>query len=141
MPRLIFTHAELLDSSGSGTGDLIYGLVVESTEVTKEPQTVEIEDGRTLNEGFAGSITIRTVNTKFGQKNDGSDILGDALISSNGSPTSSKGGIKLHGQGSTPDLVMYPAYLMGHRDFSNGRVETVIMITASDTAQSIISRA
>lgn len=140
MPRLIFTHAELTDTSGSGTGDLIYGIVVESIEITKEPQTVEIEDGRTLNEAFAGSITIRSVNTKFGQFNDGSDILGDAVVSSNGS-LGTKGGLKLHGQGTTPDILIYPAYVMGHRDMSNGRVETVLMATATDTSQSVISRA
>lgn len=143
MSKLIFSKASIVDSSG---GDLspvkeIFGVVVDSVEITKEPTTVAIEDGREIYESYAGSVTFRTVNTQFDQTNDGGDILGlTTHISSNGSVAANKAGIKLHGSGSSPDVLIYPAYVMGHRDFANGRVETVISATAESVNQSIVGR-
>jgi len=113
MARLIFNSAEIVDTSGAsfttstGSGPaVIQGIVVDSIEMSKEPTTVEIEDGRTLNESFAGSVTVRTVNTTtkdFGNAdtNDGAPIFSiqddssNAVVSSNGSLPAAKAGLKL----------------------------------------------
>lgn len=144
MSKLIFSKASIVDSEGNNLDPVkeIYGVVVDSIEITKEPTTVAIEDGRELYESYAGSVTFRTVNTQFGQANDGGDILGlTTHISSNGSVAANKAGIKLHGSGSSPSVVIFPAYVMGHRDFANGRVETVISATAESVSESIVGRA
>jgi len=128
MSRLIFTSATI----GS---DTITGVTVEGLEISKEANTVEIEDGRVLNESFTGSITIRTVNTTF---DDGtSDILSTGTLSSDGSiPT--KTTITLNGANGSPDVELTNVYVMGHRDFSNGRVETVLTATKASTSQAVI---
>jgi len=145
MSKLIFSKASIVDSGGSNLDPAkeIYGVVVDSVEIAKEPTTVAIEDGRELYESYAGSVTFRTVNTQFGQANDGGDILSSLTthISSNGSVAANKAGIKLHGSGSSPSVVIFPAYVMGHRDFANGRVETVISATAESVNESIVGRA
>lgn len=151
MSRLIFNSAEIVDTSGasfSTSGEaVIKGIVVDSIELTKEPTTVEIEDGRTLNESFAGSVTVRTINTTTvdsgnADTNDGvaifsvEDDSGNVVVSSNGSLPAAKAGLKLVGDTS---VTIAPCYIMAHRDFSNGRVETVIMATAESVQESIVS--
>jgi len=141
MARLIFNSAEIVDTSGASftTPEVIKGIVVDSIEMSKEPTTVEIEDGRTLNESFAGSVTVRTVNTTSTEGTDIFSIVDDssnAVVSSNGSLPAAKAGLKLVGDTS---VTIAPCYIMAHRDFSNGRVETVIMATAESVEESIVS--
>lgn len=128
MSRLIF------DSVDIGT-DTISGITVEGLEISKEANTVEIEDGQTINESFTGSITIRTIQTTI----DGAatDILSLATVSADGSvPT--KTTITLNGAGSSESITLANVYVMGHRDFSNGRVETVLTATKVSTSQAVI---
>lgn len=127
MARLIFASATI----GS---DTLNGVTVEGLEISKEANTVEIEDGRTLNESFTGSITIRSIETNFA---DGGDILTTGAVSGNGS-IPSKTTITLNGAGSSDSITLTNVYVMGYRDFSNGRVETVLMATKASTSQAVI---
>lgn len=127
MSRLIFTSATI----GS---DTVSGITVEGLEISKEANTVEVEDGRALNESFTGSITIRTVNTTF---DGGGDILSTGTLSSDGSiPTATT--VTLIGATGSPNIALASVYVMGHRDFSNGRVETVLTATKAKTNQDVI---
>jgi len=136
MSRLIFSQLEIDDQATfSAAAKTLTGITVEGIEVSKEANTVEIEDGQILNESFTGSFTIRSVNTAF---SDDSDVLAyTTYISSNGS-VPSKCSLKLVGAGSSPSLVLEGVYLMGHRDFSNGRVETVLTATKASLSQAVI---
>lgn len=128
MSRLIFDSVTI----GSNT---ISGITVEGLEISKTANTVEIEDGQILNESFTGSITIRTIKTVF----DGgsTDILTAADISADGSiPT--KATITLNGVSPSPNVALSNVYIMGHRDFSNGRVETVLTATRVSTSQAVV---
>lgn len=127
MARLIF------DSATIGS-DTLNGITVDGLEISKEATTVEIEDGRVLNESFTGSITIRSVNTTFA---DGGDILSTGALSSDGT-IPAKTTITLNGAGSSPSITLTNVYVMGHRDFSNGRVETVLTATKANVSQAVI---
>lgn len=127
MSRLIFDSVTI----GSST---ISGITVEGLEISKEANTVEIEDGQTLNESFTGSITIRTIQTAV---DGGGDILALSNVSSDGSvPT--KTTITLQGVSPSPDVQLADVYVMGHRDFSNGRVETVLTATRVSASQAVV---
>lgn len=144
MARLIFEKAQILDGAESPSavaGEEIFGITVDGLELSKEATTVEIEDGRTLNESFTGSITIRTVHSGFGATGSGSDILASNYISSDGGVTSTKAGIKLVGANSGTSIQITDVYIMGHRDFSNGRLETVITASGESTNQNIVTTA
>ena len=122
MSRLIFDSATI----GNTT---ITGITVEGLEISKEANTVEIEDGQILNESFTGSITIRAIGE--------SGALADATVSTDGSiPT--KTNITLNGAGSSPNVQLTGVYVMGHLDFSNGRVESVFTATRVDTNQNVV---
>jgi hypothetical protein len=130
MARLIFESAEILNTSDASQG-VISGITVEGVEITKEPSTVDVENGRTINESFTGGITIRSINTNF----DGaSAILDSSFVSTDGSlPTEGK--LKLNGVAGSHDIVTGPVYIMGHEDFSNGRLEIVLSANNADTGQ------
>ena len=130
MARLIFESAEILDTSDSSQG-VISGITVEGVEITKEPTTVDVENGRTINESFTGGITIRSINTTF---DGGGAVLSSAYVSTDGSlPTEGK--LKLNGVAGSHDIVTGPVYIMGHEDFSNGRLEIVLSANSADTGQ------
>lgn len=145
MARLIFSHAEILDAGTTDSkspAETIYGITVDGLELTKEPTTVEIEDGRQLYESYTGSITIRTVNEKFGQDQSSAsaaDIIDSTNISSGGSVTSAKQKLKLFGVGSSPNVEMDNVYIMAHKDFANGRLEIVLSATAESTNQTVLT--
>lgn len=144
MARLIFSHAEILDAGGGAKSpaETIYGITVDGLELTKEPTTVEIEDGRQLYESYTGSITIRTVNELFGQDQSSSSansIIDSTNISTGGSVTSAKQKLKLFGVGSSPNVEMDNVYIMAHKDFSNGRLEIVLSATAESTNQTVLT--
>ena len=132
MAKLIFSHASLLDSSGSAISSTdIYGIVSDSVEITLEPDTLNVENNREVYESYTGRVMFRTINTKFGASDNGSAILADARISNNGSlPTVAR--IHLHGKTGTHDIKTANCYIMGHQAFDNGRLETVIMAQAAE---------
>jgi hypothetical protein len=138
MARLIFESAEILNTSDASQG-VISGITVEGVEITKEPSTVDVENGRTINESFTGGITIRTVNDTFNTGAEslaGTSILdsGNAFVSTDGSlPTEGK--LKLNGVAGSHDIVTGPVYIMGHEDFTNGRLEIVLSANNADTGQ------
>lgn len=136
MARLIFDKLEIDDQATfSAAAKTLTGITVEGLEISKEAVTVEVEDGQTINESFNGSITIRSVNTDF---SDSTAVLDyTTYISSNGS-IPSKSSIKLVGAGGGTSIKLEGVYLMGHKDFSNGRVETVLMATKASTSQAVI---
>ena len=135
MARLIFDKVEIDDAATFSAADkTLSGITVEGLEISKEANTVEIEDGQILNESFTGSITIRSVNTAWDETGD---VLSTAYISADGS-VPAKSSIKLVGAGSSPSLVLNGVYIMGHRDFSNGRVETVLTATRASLSQAVI---
>ena len=130
MARLIFESAEIFDTSDNSQG-VISGITVEGVEITKEPTTVDVENGRTINESFTGGITIRSINTAF---DGGGAVLSSAYVSTDGSlPTEGK--LKLNGVAGSHDIVTGPVYIMGHEDFSNGRLEIVLSANNADTGQ------
>lgn len=130
MARLIFESAEILNTSDASQG-VISGITVEGVEITKEPSTVDVENGRTINESFTGGITIRSINTTF---DGGGAVLDSAFVSTDGSlPTEGK--LKLNGVAGSHDIVTGSVYIMGHEDFSNGRLEIVLSANSADTGQ------
>lgn len=131
MARLIFESAEILNTSDASQG-VISGITVEGVEITKEPSTVDVENGRTINESFTGGITIRSINTTF---DDGGAILSSNYISTDGSIPTNEGKLKLNGVAGSHDIVTGPVYIMGHEDFSNGRLEIVLSANNADTGQ------
>ena len=136
MAKLIFSHAEILDNTGTALDPVqgIYGLVADSVEISLEPDTVSIEDNRELYESYTGRIVIRTIHTKFGATGAGDPILDSAYVSSNGAlPTEGK--LKLHGKGSTShDILTDKVFIQGHQAFDNGRLETVLIAQSADVA-------
>jgi len=131
MARLIFSHAEILQNDGTTSVGEIYGITVEGLEQTLTPETVLVEDNREVYESFTGKIVVRTINTNFGATNSGSSILASGYVSTNGTlPT--EGQLKLHGKAGSHDITTANTYIMGHNDFSNGRLEIVLTAQASD---------
>lgn len=138
MARLIFSQLEIDDATTfSAAAKTLTGITVEGLEISKEANTVEIEDGQILNESFNGSITIRSVNTSFDGGGAGAVLDYTDYISSDGSipdPCS----IRLVGANSGTSIDFNDVYLMGHKDFSNGRVEIVLTATRSSVNQNLI---
>jgi hypothetical protein len=139
MSRLIFSQLEIDDQATfSAAAKTLTGITVEGLEISKEANTVEIEDGQILNESFTGSITIRSVKTAF---SDSSNVLDyTTYISSNGS-IPSPCSLKLVGANGSDSVFLSGVYLMGHKDFSNGRTEIVLTATKADTNQDVIDTA
>jgi len=138
MARLIFSQLEIDNATTFSSADkTLKGITVEGLEISKEANTVEIEDGQILNESFTGSITIRSVNTSFDGVGAGTVLAYNTYISSNGtipSPCS----IRLVGANGGTSIDFDDVYLMGHKDFSNGRVEIVLTATKSNVNQNLI---
>jgi hypothetical protein len=140
--RLLFDSVTLYSDSYSTELATINNITVDGLEISKEANTVEIENGLTLNESFTGSITIRTISTQT-TEDAPPDILGGATladyISSDGSvPTDVYMQLNHTGGTGNFDVRMGPVYLMGHEDFSNNRVETVLYATKESAAQTVI---
>ena len=132
MARLIFSHAEILqDATGSTSEGLIYGITVEGLEQTLTPDTLTVEDNREVYESYTGKIVVRTINTNFGAANDGASIFASNYVSTDGTlPSTAR--IRLHGKSGSHDITTAGTYIMGHNDFSNGRLELVLSAQASD---------
>lgn len=136
MAKLIFTHAEILTSSGSAIGSggtNIRNITVEGLEISNEPSTLAVENNREINESFTGRIVIRTTDTNFKQVAGAgvtTAILSTEYVSPDGIlPIEAK--LKLHGATGTHDITTDVVYIMGHEDFSNGRRETVLTAQAA----------
>jgi hypothetical protein len=87
-------------------------------------------------ESFTGKIVVRTINTNFGATNSGSSILASGYVSTDGTlPT--EGQLKLHGKTGSHDITTANTYIMGHNDFSNGRLEIVLSAQASDVSSTV----
>lgn len=142
MARLIFDKLEIYAATSitGSAAKTLSGITVEGLEISKEANTVEIEDGQTINESFTGSMTIRSVNTSFdtvGGVAGGVVLAYTSHISSDGSvPTACS--LKLVGAGGGTSLGFENVYLMGHKDFSNGRVEIVLSATKASLSQGVI---
>lgn len=136
MAKLIFTHAEILNSSGSalGVGTFIRNITVEGLEISNEPSTVTVENNREINESFTGRIVIRTTDINF--KKVGGVGVETAILSHNSVspdgilPVEAK--LRLHGATGSHTVTTGVVYIMGHEDFSNGRRETVLTAQAAE---------
>lgn len=130
MARLIFESAEILDNTGAQLSptQIIKGIVVEGLEQTLTPDIVTVEDNREVYESFTGRIVVRTINTEDTNSNT---ILSSAYVSTDGTlPT--EGRLRLNGKSGSHDITTATTYIMGHNDFSNGRLEVVLTAQASD---------
>ena len=130
MARLIFESAEILDNTGAQLSptQIIKGIVVEGLEQTLTPDIVTVEDNREVYESFTGRIVVRTINTADTNSNT---ILNSAYVSTDGTlPT--EGRLRLNGKSGSHDITTANTYIMGHNDFSNGRLEIVLTAQASD---------
>lgn len=141
MARILIEQAEVFAAGDTGTAlGTISGITVDGLEISKEAQSLAIENNINLNESYAGSITMRTIQT---QTDEGENILSvtsdDDIyghVSFDGSvPTASL--LKLSGSNGET-IYMDDVYLMGHEDFSNNRVEIVLMATRTSTSQGVI---
>lgn len=136
MAKLIFSHAEILNSSGSSlsTPEYIKNITVEGVEIGLEPDTVNVEDNREIYESYTGRIVIRTKDTNFTQVGGAgatTAILDSSYVSPNGVlPT--EGRIRLHGKTGSHDVTTTTTYIQAHHAFDNGRLETVLVAQASD---------
>lgn len=137
--RLLFDSVTVYSNAFTTAVASINGITVEGLEISKEANTVAIENGLNVNESFTGSITIRTINTTDAAA---SSILSGTLanyISSDGSvPTESWIQLNSTGGSGTFNVRMANVYLMGYEDYSNGRIETVITATKESAAQTVI---
>lgn len=126
MARLIFESAEILSSADVSQG-VISGITVEGLEQTLTPDIVTVEDNREVYESFTGRIVVRTINTAF---DGGGAILDSGYVSTDGTlPTEGK--LRLNGKLGSHDITTQATYIMGHNDFSNGRLEVVLVAQAS----------
>ena len=141
MARILIEQAEVFAAGDTETvKGTILGITVDGLEISKEAQSLAIENNINLNEAYTGSITMRTIKTQTVQGENilsvtaADDIYG--YVSFDGTvPTASL--LKLSGtNGET--IYMDNVYLMGHEDFSNNRVEIVLMATRTSTSQGVI---
>lgn len=136
MAKLIFEYAEILDASGSpiGTPEYIKEIIVDGVEISLDPDSMNVEDNREIFESYTGRIVVRTRNTNFSQVGGSGStgaILSSAYVSNDGT-THTEGRIRLHGKTGSHDVTTATTYIQGHNDFSNGRLETVLVAQASD---------
>lgn len=133
MARLIFESAQILNPIDAVQAT-IKGITVEGIEQTLTPETVTVEDNREVYESFTGRIVIRTINSTTeadGSPFEAEDILGLQFVSTDGTlPQEAK--LRLKGKTGSHDITTEPTYIMGHNDFSNGRLEIVLVAQASD---------
>lgn len=120
----------------------ISGITVEGLEITKEANSVEIENGLTLHESYSGSVTVRTIKT---ETDAGEPILtsssSNALydyVSFNGSIAGNTSYILLNDTDLSGGVKMEDVYLMGYEDYANGRVETVLTASKVTAGQEVI---
>lgn len=141
MARILIEQAEVFAAGDTTTAlGTISGITVDGLEISKEAQSLAIENNINLNESYTGSITMRTIQT---QTDEGENILSvtaeDGIygyVSFDGTvPTASL--LKLSGSNGET-IYMDGVYLMGHEDFSNNRVEIVLMATRTSTSQGVI---
>lgn len=141
MARILIEQAEVFAAGDTTTAlGTISGITVDGLEISKEAQSLAIENNINLNEAYTGSITMRTIQT---QTDEGENILSTTseddiygYVSFDGSvPTASL--LKLSGSNGET-IYMDDVYLMGHEDFSNNRVEIVLMATRTSTSQGVI---
>jgi hypothetical protein len=141
MARILIEQAEVFAAGDTTTAlGTISGITVDGLEISKEAQSLAIENNINLNEAYTGSITMRTIQT---QTDEGENILSTTAeddiygyVSFDGSvPTASL--LKLSGSNGET-IYMDDVYLMGHEDFSNNRVEIVLMATRTSTSQGVI---
>ncbi len=128
MAKLIFNKAEVLNSSGASQFT-VSNITVEGVEPTLEPDTVNVQNNREIFESFTGRIVVRSTNTN--QDGGSTDILASAFVSKDGT-TPTEGKLRLVGTTGTHSLTTATTYIMGHRSFENGRLETVLIAQASD---------
>lgn len=136
MSKLLFSHAEILDSAGAsiGTAEEIGNITVDGVEISLEPDSVAVEDNREVYESYTGRIVIRTKDSNFSDQGGGGStgaILSSAYVSSDGT-TPTEGRIRLHGKSGSHDVTTATTYIQGHQSFENGRLETVLVAQAAD---------
>ena len=145
MARLIFESAEILNSAGSSQGT-IKGIVVEGLEQTLTPDTVNLEDNRELYESYTGRIVVRTINTVDSNEDTllvagtSNSTIADYISIDGTLPLEGK--LRLNGKSGSHDITTATTYIQGHQDFSNGRLEIVLVAQASDvdgTAALVVS--
>ena len=126
MAKLIFSKAKVLNTSGA-VQMTISNITVEGIEISIDPDTVNIENNRELFESYTGRIVVRTT----GINNDaGSGILASPFVSNDGTiPTEGK--LQLLGQTGSHTVTTANTFIMGHKSFENGRLETVLVAQAS----------
>ena len=127
MAKLIFNKAEVLNSSGVSQFT-VSNITVEGVEPTLEPDTVNVQNNREIFESYTGRIVVRSTNTNT---DAGADILASPFVSKNGT-TPTEGKLRLVGTTGTHSLTTATTYIMGHKSFENGRLETVLIAQASD---------
>tara|TARA_B100000900_G_scaffold319904_1_gene279078 strand:+ start:879 stop:1292 length:414 start_codon:yes stop_codon:yes gene_type:complete len=128
MAKLIFSKAKVLNTS-SAVQMTISNITVEGVEIEITPDTVNIENNRELFESYTGRIVVRTTNIN----NDaGSAILASAFVSNDGT-TPTEGKLQLVGQTGSHTITTGNTFIMGHKSFENGRLETVLVAQAAAT--------
>jgi len=126
MAKLIFNKAEVLNSSGASQFT-VSNITVEGAEPTLEPDTVNVQNNREIFESFTGRIVVRSTNANT---DAGADILASAFVSKDGT-TPTEGKLRLVGATGSHSLTTAVTYIMGHKSFENGRLETVLIAQAS----------
>ena len=137
MAKLIFTHAEILTSTGASqsTPEFIKNITVDGVEIGLTPDTVNVEDNREIYESYTGRIVVRTTDTNFSQVGGAGatdEILGGSTLISKDGSTPTEARLRLHGKTGSHDITTATTYIQGHNSFENGRLETVLVAQASD---------
>tara|TARA_Y100000034_G_C6680083_1_gene298948 strand:- start:201 stop:647 length:447 start_codon:yes stop_codon:yes gene_type:complete len=138
MAKIIIQKVNVYTGSVGGTLiGAINDVVVDSRELSVEPNQVTVDDGRNINESYTVNPTFRTRSTNFeGGSADGTAILSNAVISTDGTlPTEAY--LEFVGAPNSVDIETGAMYINGHEAFDNGRTEIVLsgsleVITASD---------
>lgn len=140
MAKIIIQKVNVYTGSIGGTLiGAINDVVVDSRELSVEPNQVTVDDGRNINESYTTNVTFRTRSTTFdGGSADTQSILGgtNSTVSIDGTlPTESY--LEFVGAPNSVDIETGAMYINGHEAFDNGRTEIVLsgsleVITASD---------
>lgn len=143
MAKIIIQKVNVYTGSVGGTliGS-ISDVVVDSRELSVEPNQVTIDNNQMINESYTVNPTFRTRSSNFDDdvsaSADGQAILGgtNSTVSVDGTlPTKSY--LEFVGASNSIDIETGAMYINGYEAFDNGRSEIVLMgqmevITASD---------
>lgn len=113
---LIFKEVEIADVGGADSATFEKHLV-DSAEVSLEPQETTVEDGQTLTDAYDASFSVGLYD---------SSVLADARVYTDASTDPQKADITFKGATGSSDIKLTGVYINGSRDFSGNRTQAML---------------